>query len=257
MPKHKRRYRKKRRTKRLVKKVAYVAKRVKQMTKANFAYLPSAVYSTSANGMVTSVHAADPSTTNDALFHLTPLAAGAGESSRIGNHVYFRRLVMHGYTYQSAAGNCKTLAELPMGRIIIWLVRDNNGEDLNVSGSNTDVSSLFTSFSTSNSINACNFLRPEFRSKIKILVNKRINLNPGGSNVDIATTLGSPRQWTIKLNLARIIKGPTTYVNSTGTMASGACMKNHIFAAFLQQQSVPGNAGSLTSVWQSRISFDP
>lgn len=179
-------------------------------------------------------------------------AAGTANSERTGNMVVLKRLWISGITYQSAGslvvGNPY---DMPIGRILIILVRDNNGDSLIAPGGNTDLASILSDFGVANPIHAP--LRPEFRSKIKILWDYRFNL----ANTTVGANTqpwGKVLMWRKYINLAKHIKGPTTFNASAG--GPGNSERNHVFIFFLQT-ATPTLAGSITTNWQHRLSFLP
>lgn len=179
-------------------------------------------------------------------------SAGTANSERSGNMVVLKRLWISGITYQSTGslvvGNPY---DMPIGRILVTLVRDNNGDSLIAPGGNTDLASILADFGVANPIHAP--LRPEFRSKIKILWDYRFTL----ANTVIGATeqpWGKVLTWRKYINLAKHIKGPTTFNSSAG--GPGNSERNHVFIFFLQT-ATPGQAGAITTNWQHRLSFLP
>lgn len=230
-----------------------VVRRVKQLTDCLYNYRTSGQYTGSSSGQFVSSHAQLPTGTSNAMVHLSEIPAGAGEGARLGNRCQLRRLWIRGYTVNYVAYDPATVGEYPLGRILIWMVKDNNGQGLSTSGSNTDTSTILTNQGVGNAILPP--LDPDFWKKVKILADIHLNL----SNVSVqhatsgANNHGRVVRWERNINLKKHMDY-TTFTGSSGTMAESE--RNHVFICFLQQVA-PTLAGSMVSVWQHRLSFDP
>lgn len=231
-------------------KVSRIGRVVKRMAAASYTYQPTVQLSGQANGFMTSAHNQTGTSVSNGKVALTVIPAGAGESSRLGNTIFLRRLYIRGYTFQSVPSDPNIAGDLPLGRILIWLVRDNDGESLGSAGSNTDLTSIWQNLGTQNQI--LPYLRPEMRGKIKVLADIKINLlstNVMGSSF---SHQGRIVQWSRSINLAKHCKGPTTYTGSVGDPLEQE--KNHVYIAFLQIAPVTLQ-GSMISNWMHRLTF--
>lgn len=225
---------------------------VKQMASAAYTYQNSLI--AFGSNSVHSDHSQIPTATGNALVSLTVIPQGTSEGQRSGNRVFLKRLWVRGYTFATQPARPNVETELQLGRIIIWIVRDNDGEALGASGSNTDLSVVLENMTVNNTFLPP--LRPEMRGKIRILADIKLNMmnttigNYGGPSNNFGRTI----TWKRSINLAKYIKGPTTFTNFTGSGTGQE--KNHVYMAFIQT-GVVTLAGSMTSHWVHRISYLP
>lgn len=224
----------------------------KRLSAASFAYRVSSQYPGSATGFFSSPHSQLPTGAGNSLFHLTEIPAGAGEGARVGNRCSLRRLFIRGWTFQDVPSDPSIASEQAIGRILVWLVKDNDGEVLNNSGSNTDIAAIMQGYGVNNTI--LPFLRPEMRGKIRILKDKVLVMRNTTITNGAGTSEGRHMFWKMSFNLRKLVKGVTTFTGSTGVNTEAE--KNHIYIAFIQVATVT-LAGSLVSNWQHYLSFDP
>lgn len=231
-----------------------VVKRVSKIAAGLYTYIDQAQYAGQTSGVMISQHSQLPTPTANALVALSTISTGTGDGFRQGNRVSLRRFYIKGYTHCSVGYDPFDHTEYPIGRILIWLVRDNDGQSLGSAGSNTDTQAFLAHQGVSNPILA--LLRPEYRKKIKILADIEVNLATVNSVVGSGLTAWGGRifRWERGINLKKYIKGPTTYNGTTGT--AGEQEQNHIYIAFFQQATIT-LAGSMVSYWNSRLSYDP
>lgn len=224
--------------------------------KADLQYMTSSGYTTSASGMITSVHNSTGSSTSNGIFCLTNLAQGVIDRGRIGNNVRFLRMSVRGLTYNGAAQTTGSGGTLPtLWRIIFFSVRANNASALATGPS--DITSLLQDFSSA-TMNPClAAFNPEtVPSRARIIKDILINPFPVNATTSGLIMVGKHKTWRFSVSLSKHFRmQPTTY-NGTAAGATG-CEMNHVFAAFIQSPAVPGDPGSAISQWTVKLSFLP
>lgn len=206
-------------------------------------------------GVMISTHNSAASSSSNGYVHLSAIASGTGPAARTGNRVQLLRLTVRGFSY--------TYVDSPtpiynMGRVVFYMVKNNNGDALGV-GSNDIVNSILN-WTTGTYSNTLGMWNPQLvPSQIRII--KDIMINPWNvarpASGAGASNSGAAIKWEFSVNLRKFMgKEKYSTYHASGNGASDADT-NQVFAAFLQSNPTPVDSGSLVSVWGFKLSYIP
>lgn len=259
MPFRKRSFRKRsfRRFKRkgLRRRVKRLSRSVRGIIGAGIQRFSTSDHASASSGIITSTHNSTGSSSSNGVVLLTGMGQGTTQSTRTGMRVQFYRLIMRGMTYNSVAQSAGSRVN-NIGRIIVLMIKDNASSSL-ATGAN-DITTLMSDWQGGGGMaNVLTTFKSEMIPKrAVVLVDKFINqFNVNAESSATGIGLGRIMPWKFSINLRKKTRGYSSY--SQTAAGSTSCENNHVFAYFIESNTVPGTAGSLTSLWTYKLSFLP
>lgn len=210
------------------------------------------ITSSAGTSFITSVHNSAASSASNGFVCLSQsdgTAPGAG-GGRVGLRTQLLRLSVQGFTFTSIAD--AATPTFNMGRIIFYMVLENGEQALGV-GDN-DITRSIINWSTATNTGIVNpYNISSVPSRVRII--KDIFINPFQTTRAVATSVGNCVRWRFSVNLRRYMgRDKFTSYNST-VNATSSCISNHVFAHFIQGNATPADPGSLTSLWNFKITM--